>query len=106
MSRRGRKGKRTKDMVDIAKERIEVLMIQAEKYSVRGIDKEANRCAELARKVGMRYNVRMPKHLKRRMCKKCHVYLVPDRNARVRIKRGRKVVFCNSCGNFSRYPFK
>ncbi len=92
---------------EIAKERIEILFRLAEKEFSSGMKDLANRYVNLARKIAMRYNVRVPAHLKRRFCKKCHAYLVPGVNARVRIRSKQKYVLitCLECGHKMRFPY-
>ncbi|UCE39203.1 MAG: ribonuclease P [Thermoplasmata archaeon] len=100
----GRRGRRTKGMLNIAKERIDILFDLAEKEARAYNLQRANRYVELARKIGMRYNVRVPSHFKRRYCKFCHSYLVPSVNSRVRIKYKKIVIFCENCGSYMRMP--
>jgi len=67
----------------------------------------ANRYVEIARRIGTRCRVRIPRELKRLTCKKCGALLVPGTNCRVRIRpdRGTTVtVACLNCGNIKRYP--
>ncbi len=90
----------------IALERMEVLFGLAEKEALQGHAARARRYVDLARKLGMRYNVRMPPQFKRRFCKGCLAYLVPSVNARVRVGRGRLVITCLSCGAIQRLPFR
>ncbi|MDF1532798.1 MAG: ribonuclease P [ANME-2 cluster archaeon] len=59
----------------------------------------------LARRIGMRHRVRMPFHLKRRICKGCGAYLVPGASCRVRVKDARVVTTCLECGYHRRIPF-
>ncbi|HJH30906.1 MAG TPA: ribonuclease P [Methanosarcinaceae archaeon] len=68
--------------------------------------KRSDRYVFLARRIGMRYRVRFPTTLKRRMCKHCRSYLLPGSNARVRL-RGRYIsVTCLRCNKQMRYPYK
>lgn len=103
--RRGRKGIRTKEMIQIAKERIEILFQLADNEAIKHNFRRANRYVELARKIGMRYNVRIPSHLKRRFCKHCYSYLLPTVTSTVRISRHRVIVRCLNCGKHSRFPY-
>ncbi len=90
----------------IALERMEILFHQAEREALRGRPARARRYVDLARRIGMRYNVRVPAEFKRRFCKGCLAYLVPSVNARVRVGRGRVVVTCLACGAIQRLPFR
>ncbi len=91
----------------IAKERIETLFSEAGKIFKKNSNL-SKRYVELARNIGMRYRVRIPKEFKRLYCKNCHAYLKPGVNCTVRLsqKRFPKVVItCNECGAVMRYPY-
>jgi len=69
----------------------------------------AQRYIDLARQIAMRCRVKMPRELKRRICKQCNTLLRPGVNARVRIKQRREphiVVTCLGCGRIFRYPVR
>ncbi len=59
----------------------------------------------LARRIGMRHRVRMPSHLKRRICKCCGAYLIHGASCRVRVRSGRVVTTCMECGHSKRIPY-
>jgi ribonuclease P protein subunit RPR2 len=103
-SRKGRKGRRNKEMIQLAKERIERLFKLAELEALDHNFERADRYVKLARKIGMRYNVRCPKKYKRRFCKHCLSYILPDVNSRVRIRNGKIVIYCNVCSKYTRLP--
>ncbi|HYM38727.1 MAG TPA: ribonuclease P protein component 4 [Thermoplasmata archaeon] len=90
----------------IALERIEILFRHAEHEALQARPVRARRYVDLARRIGMRYNVRVPAAFKRRFCKECLAYLLPGVNARVRVGRGRIVVTCTACGAIQRMPFR
>ena len=98
----GRKGRRTKGMIEIAMERIDLLFEFAERERARGHYERLDRYVELARKIGMRYNVRIPAKYKRRFCKHCYSYLMPGRNAEFRTRNKFIVIHCNKCGKLMR----
>lgn len=102
---RGRRGRRTKSMINIAGERIEILFRLAEDEALAHNLHRANRYVELARKIGMRYNVRVPGRYKRRYCRHCHSYLLPSVNSRVRLRNKKLVIYCKNCGGHMRMPF-
>jgi len=101
MARRRRRGSERR----IALERIEILFRLAEKEALRGNGSRANRYASLAAKIGMRYNVRVPREFKRRYCRKCHAFLVPSVNCRVRVSRGKITSTCALCGDIRRFAY-
>jgi len=101
MPRRRKRGSERR----IALERIETLFRLAEKEALQENVTRANRYASLAAKIGMRYNVRIPREFKRRYCRKCHAFLVPGVNCRVRVARGKVTTTCGACGDIRRFPY-
>lgn len=67
---------------------------------------EAKRYVSLARRIGMRYQVSLPRDLRRRVCRDCGGLLVPGKTARHRVTGGRVSVTCLACGAIKRYPFR
>lgn len=100
--RGGRKGRRTKGMIEIAKERIQLLFEFAEHQRAQGKYDRLDRYVDLARRIGMRYNVRIPAEYKRRYCKHCYAYLVFGRNAEFRTRNKFIIIHCNNCGGLMR----
>lgn len=90
----------------IALERMEILLVLAEKEALGRRPVRARRYVELARRLGMRYNVRMPPRFRRRYCRKCLAYFVPPVNARIRIGESRVTITCLSCGLVERFPYR
>ncbi|MCD4702903.1 MAG: ribonuclease P [Methanosarcinaceae archaeon] len=89
---------------DIAAERMVVLFGLAQSTYATHPDR-SDRYVDLARRVGMRYRVRMPSALRRRICRKCHSFLVPGSSARVRLHGRYLTITCSKCGNHMRYPY-
>jgi len=89
---------------DMAVQRIERLFELAEKWHSTHPER-SNRCVALARRIAMKYRVRIPKNLRRRFCRKCNSYFIFGKNARVRLKKKRVVVECLNCGFKRRYPY-
>ncbi|MGQ9543101.1 MAG: ribonuclease P protein component 4 [Candidatus Bathyarchaeia archaeon] len=91
---------------ELASERIERLFELAEEC-FKERPQLADRYVELARKIGMKCRVRIPQHLRMRLCKNCGSFLVFGVNSRVRIRpegNGRVVITCLKCGMNRRYP--
>jgi len=90
----------------IARERIRILFEEADK-AFKEHPERSKRYVELAKKIGMRYNVRIPRELKRKFCKKCLSYLKPGVNCRIRTRRDKQavIVTCLVCGHVSRHPY-
>ena len=106
MKRRIRAAKKTEEQ-EIASERITVLFDLAEKAAISGKIPLADRYAKQARSIGMRYNVRIPKVYRSRICRKCRGYLFPSVTSRTRINSGEKrvEVECLGCGGFMFFPY-
>jgi RNase P subunit RPR2 len=63
----------------------------------------AKEVAELAFITSRKLRVRIPRKVKRRFCRRCHVPLIPGVTMRIRIKRKTLVVTCLTCGWIRRY---
>ena len=71
---------------ELARERIDILVASALKEK----DEElASRQAKLAKKMAMRYRLRLPYDIRQLYCKKCKAFIVPSKSARVRIGRSK-----------------
>ena len=91
---------------EIARERMEILLDLARKAfpTDRALSR---RYIELARRIGMKAGVRLPKRDKLFLCKGCRSLLVPGVNCRVRTRAefGTTVLItCLDCGAKKRYP--
>lgn len=102
MPRRRHKGHERR----IALERMETLFRLAEREALARKDARARRYVELARRIGMRYNVRVPRAFKRSFCKACGAFLVPSLSARVRVGGSRVAITCLACGSVQRFPYR
>lgn len=93
--------------VKIAKERIKILLNLAKK-EIENHPERSRRYVELARKIGLRYNVRLNKNDKKNICKKCNTFLIINKTSVIRLQRRRKTlnIICKNCGNIIRIPYK
>lgn len=82
-----------------------ILFARAQEEAERGNLPRADRYAQLARRLGMRYNVPLPAPYRRLCCRSCGAYLAPGPAATVRLRRARVIVTCKACGRISRYPY-
>jgi ribonuclease P protein subunit RPR2 len=98
VGRRGRTGRRTALTVQTARERIRDLFELARVESAQTHSELANRYAALARKVGTRYNVRLPEAYRGLCCRNCSSYWVEGRTVRTRLRSGTRVRTCLVCG--------
>ncbi len=88
----------------IARERISILLSRAEQVKFEDYEL-ARRYVELAKKIAMRYRIRLPKYQKRTFCKKC-LYPYRHDRVRVRIRKSRVMITCLNCGFVRRIPIR
>ena len=84
---------------ELARERIDILVANALQERDGGL---AGRQAKLAKKIAMRYRVRLPYDIRQLYCKKCKAFIVPGKTARVRVGRSKTKavrVTCLKCGH-------
>ena len=98
VKRSGRKGRRTGAMVRVARERVSDLFALAERESVGPQPELADRYVALARRIGMRYNVRLLREYRELYCRACSSFWVEGRTVRTRLRNGRRVRTCLKCG--------
>jgi ribonuclease P protein subunit RPR2 len=98
--------KNKKIQKSIGKKRIITLFNLADEKALSGELNLANRYIEIARRISMRNLVRIPNNLKRKFCKHCYSYLLPDLNCRIRIHDKRVIIYCKNCNKFTRIPLK
>ncbi|KUO40551.1 MAG: hypothetical protein APZ16_05040 [Candidatus Hadarchaeum yellowstonense] len=65
----------------------------------------ADRYVRAAWKLKTRYNLRLPRSLRMRFCRKCLSYWRPGVSSRVRVKSGRIIITCLRCGRVKRLPY-
>jgi len=66
----------------------------------------AKRYVEIALKISMKTKTPVPRELKRMYCKNCRAYLVPHRNCRIRLSRGKIVYYCLNCKHIRRFGYR
>ena len=91
--------------VNTAKERIQELFKQADAIFDED-PKLSDRYVTIARKISMKFKVRIPPQLKRKFCKHCYCFLKPGKNCRIRTHEGKVVYYCQNCKKFMRFPYK
>lgn len=97
--------KKPTQQIKIAKIRINFLFRLA-KEDFKNNSKLSDKYVKIARRIAMKYKIRLPSSLKKRFCKHCHKYLVPSVNCRIRIHKHRIIYYCLSCKHFMRHPVK
>ena len=84
---------------EIAMERIDILVKSALKEKDESL---AAKQAQQAKKIAMRFRVRLPYEARQLYCKRCKAFVVPGRSSRVRVGRAntRAVrITCLRCGH-------
>lgn len=97
--------KKSAKVQKIAKKRIEFLFDEAKDSFKKNI-KLSDKYVKIARRIAMKYKIKLPSNLKKKFCKNCYRYLVPGANCRVRIHKHRIIYYCFSCKHYMRYPVK
>ncbi len=93
-------------MVRIAGERISDLFALAEREATGGDPRLAGRYVQLARRIGMRYNVRLLPEYRELYCRSCSTFWVEGRTVRTRFRSGRRVRTCLLCERARRVPVR
>jgi len=83
-----------------------MLFSQADEKAKIGDLELADRYVRLARAIGMRHTIRLPRDLKRKFCKHCYGYLGSAERCRVRVNSnmGRVEVKCLNCSKSMYFP--
>jgi RNase P subunit RPR2 len=85
-------------MVRIARERVDDLFALAEKEAANHQRELADRYVRLARRIGMRYNLRFLPEYRELYCQGCSAYWVEGSTVRTRLTGGRRTRTCLVCG--------
>ena len=95
---------------DLALQRMKLLYRYALNEVRRNNIKLARRYIYLIKRIAAKTRVKVPKRIKRSICKNCQVPLIPGITSRVRLqsegKGSRIVITCLVCGWIHRYPYK
>ncbi|MBI2650327.1 ribonuclease P [Candidatus Woesearchaeota archaeon] len=97
--------KKPAQQLTIAKKRIEFLFKLAKEH-FKEDSRLSDKYVKQARRIAMKYKIKLPFFLKKRFCKHCHKYLAPGVNCRVRIHKHRVIYYCFGCKHYMRHPVK
>ena len=100
-----RRMREKRERTSIARERIGILYKEAENASAVNDRPRAHRYGWLARKIAMRYQVKLPKGSKILYCKKCGSF-IGGTLSRVRLIKGRVSRTCFICNDIYRHPIR
>jgi ribonuclease P protein subunit RPR2 len=106
MRKTGRRKARS-EQKDIAAERIGILFSLADAAALQKDFDHADKLILQARKIAMKYNLRTPAEMRRKVCKYCGGYLLPGATSRVRLRSSeqRTEVRCLRCDKVMYYPY-
>jgi ribonuclease P protein subunit RPR2 len=93
-------------MIRVAQDRISDLFGLAEQEGRTPNSALPDRYVQLARRIGMRYNVRLLREYAELYCRGCGAYWVEGRTVRTRLRGGRRTRTCLRCGRVRRMPLK
>jgi ribonuclease P protein subunit RPR2 len=65
----------------------------------------AMRYVSLARRIGMKFRMKMTPQQKRQFCRSCNAFLT-SRNSRTRLRKGMVVQYCMECRQHQRFRYK
>jgi ribonuclease P protein subunit RPR2 len=85
-------------MVRIARERVSSLFVLAQREATTGHPELADRYVTLARRIGMRYNIRLLAEYRELYCRSCSSFWLEGRTVRTRLRSGRRIRTCLKCG--------
>lgn len=110
MRRRQPRRQSRRILADLVVQRILILYNMALERARSGDYEQASRLGLLIKELSMRTRIRIPRSVKRGLCKNCSLPLIPGVTSRVRLRsQGRfsyRVVTCSRCGWMHRYPYK
>ncbi|MHA1481424.1 MAG: ribonuclease P protein component 4 [Candidatus Thorarchaeota archaeon] len=101
-----RKRSPKKKLKQLAHARIDILWKSAVETATERPE-HAKRQMHSARKIAQKVRTKVPRHMSRRVCRKCGAVLIPGRNARFRIRNNRSThltMTCFDCGTAKRFP--
>ncbi len=103
-------GRARRIRTDLARQRIRILFRLSLDAARRGEYEYAKSLVDLIVRMSRANRARLPRRLKRSICKNCNIPLIPGVTARYRLRRdGARswlVVRCALCGWIHRYPYK
>lgn len=109
--RRSTWNKRRRAYVDLVRERYEIVFSRALEAAKLGDYDYARMLAKYMIEMVKATRVRMPRIMKRSICKNCYLPLIPGLTSTIRFRSqsrrfSYKVVKCKACGFIHRYPYK
>ena len=97
--------KKPTKQVEIARKRISFLFREASSV-FKNNPALADSHVKTARKLAMKFKIKLSSQMKRKFCKNCYRLLVPGINTRVRLHKHRLIYYCQNCRNHTRLSIK
>jgi len=69
-------------------------------------EKLADRYAQLAHKIALKYKVPFSREQKLSYCRKCNKFLKTGKNSKIRAVKGTIILHCLDCKNIRRFKYK
>ena len=104
--KRGRRGRKTREMQQVAFERIGILFTFMIAEALAGRLDYLDRYVKNAKRIGQKMNVRIPTDMKRLYCPKCYWPYFVHQSTRFRLRNGKKIITCGRCGTIRRLAYK
>ena len=95
------RGKKPEWQKGLAMERIKILFDNADKNAYKPSISSRNILS--AKKIAMRYNVKLSAKQKKSYCKNCMAYLKPGVSSSVSVSKKSRTVKCLNCGSIMRH---
>ncbi|MBS3128939.1 ribonuclease P [Candidatus Woesearchaeota archaeon] len=99
-----RSNKKPAQFVEAAKEHIRVYFLEAQKRFNED-PQLSHRYVRLARRIAMKFKIKLSSQQKRLFCKHCYHFLMPGKNSRVRTKKGMLIYYCLDCKKYSKFGY-
>ena len=82
-------------------------LLKKSKLAYKEGSKKASRTySKKIRYLCMKYKLKLPKTIKRQLCKHCYTILIPSINCRIRTKQGKLIIYCLDCKKYTRIVLK
>lgn len=97
--------KRIKKKIQAKKEAnllIPKLLEKSKKAYKKGNKKLSKTYSKKIRYLYMKHKLKLPKSIKRQLCKHCYTVLIPSINSRIRTKDKKLIIYCLDCKHYTR----
>ncbi len=104
------RGRARRRLVDLVRQRIDIAYRIAVDAARKGEWEYSSRLGSYIKRMSMATRVRMNRRVKRGLCKRCSIALIPGVTATVRTRSqgcfSYIIIRCRACGWIHRYPYK